>query len=88
MGTHSLPLWQADGESAASTLRVADGNTAAVRMADFFGDGEAKAKMPFMAARGIRLIEAVEYFFLIGARNAYPGINNLNITFVVRAVNV
>lgn len=57
---------QADGERAAATFRVADGDAAAMRMADFPGDGEAKSKMVLLAARGICLVEAVEYSFLIG----------------------
>lgn len=101
MGTNSWSLWQADGESAASwSLRqadgesaasarcVADGNAAAMRMADFPGDGEAEAEMILLAAGGIRLIEAVKYFFLIGVRNADSSINDLKITFPVRGVNV
>lgn len=69
-------------ECAAAALGIADGNCAAVAMADFFCDGQTQAEMVFAAAGRAGLVEFIKNPLLLLVWDSHPGIHYLNAAFV------
>ncbi len=80
---YGLIFWQFDSKCTAAAVGVADGEPAAVCMADFPGYGEAQSEMSFVAVGRIDLVEPAEYFFFFRIRDAFSGICHLDIVFSV-----